>query len=330
MKIAAICFTKAGASLIKRWNDAAESAGISCADAYISMQDAGDMPGFTKTEEPLALWAENRASEGCTPVFVSALGIAVRARSGLVKDKLTDVPVIVMDDGGNFVIPVLSGHAGGANKLAVTIAKLTGAIPVITTATDVHGAFSVDVFAKENGLTIRNREGIKRVSAKAVEGKSITLSFKDYPPKDPVDVIIADETDREYSLLLSPKPYTVGIGSKKGVAKTDLENAVIEVLTAHDIKIEQVYAICTVDRKEEENAIVSLSRKYAIPLFGFDAPLLQKAEGDFASSPFVEQTVGVDNVCERAAVLGAGAGAELVVSKTAKDGITVADAKRKL
>ena len=98
--------------------------------------------------------------EGEALVFIGAAGIAVRMIAPFVKDKLTDPPVIVIDEFGENVIPVLSGHIGGANGLALEIAASIGARPVITTATDLNDAFSVDLFAKENGLKIANRDGI--------------------------------------------------------------------------------------------------------------------------------------------------------------------------
>jgi cobalt-precorrin 5A hydrolase len=259
---------------------------------------------------------------------VGAVGIAVRAISGLPKDKLSDCPVIVIDDNGQFVIPILSGHVGGANKLAATIAELIGAIPVITTSTDINDAFSVDFFAAENNMNIANREGIKKVSVKALEDRKITLSIKDFPPKEKVDVIVADETDAEYSLLLKPRKYTVGLGMKKGKDKEEVEAFVRDTLDENGIDIKDVYAFCTIDLKEDEEAITFLRDKYRIPVLSFDKDILNKARGDFEASEFVLKTVGVDNVCERAAIVGAGASAELVSGKHVKDGMTLAIAKR--
>lgn len=314
-----ICFTENGRAVLDKLNKAAVLAGIDPVD-IVASSDAD-----VKIEDVVrSCFNERRAL-----IFVGAAGIAVRMISGFVNDKLTDSPVIVIDDGGQFVIPILSGHAGGANKLAATIAELIDAIPVITTSTDVNEAFSPDVFAAENHLTIRNRDGIKKVSAKAIEGKAVTISVKDYPPKQPVDIIVADETDREYSLLLSPKKYVIGIGMKKDRDSEDAEKFILSVLDDHNINVSEVYALATIDIKENEPAIKDFSNRYRIPVISFEATLLERAKGSFTASSFVKDTVGVDNVCERAAVLSAGSGAELILGKTCGDGVTLAVAKRR-
>lgn len=106
-------------------------------------------------------------------LFVGAAGIAVRAIAPLVKDKLTDPAVLVMDEAGQFVIPILSGHVGGANELARLIAGLCQAVPVITTATDVNRVFAVDVFAAKNSLIIADREAARHVAMDLLEGREV-------------------------------------------------------------------------------------------------------------------------------------------------------------
>lgn len=333
MKKAAICFTLSGKTIIEKLNRAARELGIREADPYIMTERAGDAAGtdsMRRAEGSAADWAEARFREGAALIFVGAAGIAVRAVAGCVRDKLSDSPVIVIDDMGQFVIPLLSGHAGGANKLALICAELLGAVPVITTSTDIHGAFSADVFAVENGLMIRGREGIRRVSAKAIEGKPVTLSVKHYPPKAPVDIIVADETDREYSLLLSPKPYTLGVGMRKGTDPETAESRLLAILHEMRIRPEEIYAVCTIDLKEGEPALRAFCDRHRLPLITFDAETLLEAEGSFTASEFVRRTVGVDNVCERAALIGAGPGAELVFGKRAGCGITAAAAVRRI
>ena len=336
--------------MIERMNLAAAGAGIEGAEAYILKNDTEERPAdsdpraaassgiqaesrredlFHKVTVPVTKWAEERFREGSALIFVGSIGIAVRAIAGVVQDKLSDSPVIVIDDLGQFVIPILSGHAGGANQMAAMIAKLIGAIPVITTSTDIHGAFSADVFARENRLTIRSREGIRNVSAKAIEGKPVVISVKNYPPEEPVDIIVADETDREYSLLLVPKPFVLGAGMRRDTDPSAAEAFFLDILGKNGIRTDDIYAVSTIDIKQNEPALRAFCDRYRLPLITFDAEMLAKARGNFSSSKFVQKTVGVDNVCERAAVLCAGRSAELVVTKQTGSGITCAVARRK-
>ena len=107
-----------------------------------------------KIDQSIYEWSEERFKDKTPIVFVSAMGIAVRAIAPSVKNKLEDIPVIVIDEKGEYVIPVLSGHVGGANEIAKNIADAINAKAVITTATDINNAFAIDMFAKKNNLWI--------------------------------------------------------------------------------------------------------------------------------------------------------------------------------
>ena len=284
---------------------------------------------------PLAIVCGDAFVDNEALVFVGAAGIAVRAIAPLVRDKLKDPPVIVIDENGSFVIPLLSGHVGGANSLAQEVADALGAQPVITTATDVSGAFSVDVFAKENGLKIANRDGIAKVSSVALEGKPVTICIKDYPPEEPVDVLIADEEAAKgfkdsAKIVLCPKRYAIGMGCRRGKSYEELRAFAEEVLYENGIDINDAGCIATIDVKKDEEGLKRLSQAWRMPLITFDTGLLAKAEGSFSHSETVLEKVGVDNVCERAAVLAAGRGSQIKVKKTARDGMTVAVAEKRI
>lgn len=284
---------------------------------------------------PLAIVCGDAFVDNEALVFVGAAGIAVRAIAPLVRDKLKDPPVIVIDENGSFVIPLLSGHVGGANSLSIEIAEAIEAQPVITTATDVSDAFSVDVFAKENELRIANRDGIAKVSSSALEGKPVTICIKAFPPEEPVDVLIADQEAAKglkdpAKIVLCPKRYAIGMGCRKGKAFGDLRAFAEDVLRENGIDISEAGCIATIDVKKDEEGLKRLSQAWRMPLITFEAGLLARAEGDFSHSDTVLEKVGVDNVCERAAVLAAGRGSQIRVKKTARDGMTIAVAERKI
>lgn len=291
-------------------------------------------------------WAKEQFEERNALLFIGACGIAVRAIAPHITDKLHDSPVLVMDEKGEYVISILSGHVGGANELAISLAEKTGAKPVITTATDVHNQFAIDLFAKKNGLTIVNKDGIAKVSSKVLSGKRITMAIEhghlgkigklpgkielvEYPPLQKVDVVISSE-NREFDtmLLLVPKEYAVGIGCKKGKEIEKIEDFIIRHLQRVGIIPIQVFGMASIDVKRDEPGLLAWSRKEKIPFITYTAEELKSVKGDFHRSEFVQEQVGVDNVCERAAMKMCEPGGELIYEKHAEDGMTIAIAGR--
>ncbi|MCR5140740.1 MAG: precorrin-4 C(11)-methyltransferase [Bacteroidaceae bacterium] len=97
------------------------------------------------------LGRENIPFEGEAIVFIGALGICVRRIQLLIHDKATDPAVVCVDTTGRYVIPVLSGHIGGANELARQIARVTGGEAVITTQSDLKGLWALDTLGRDFG-----------------------------------------------------------------------------------------------------------------------------------------------------------------------------------
>lgn len=125
------------------------------------------LPGF----DSVGAWTGETFAQGCDGiVFVGACGIAVRAVAPYVASKMHDPAVVCVDEAGRWAISLLSGHVGGANDLARRIARIVGATPVVTTATDVRGAFAIDEWAARCGLIIANPQLIKHVSGALLEG----------------------------------------------------------------------------------------------------------------------------------------------------------------
>jgi len=109
-------------------------------------------------------------------VFLVSLGAVVRLIAPHLKSKDQDPGVIVVDDAGQFVIPVLSGHVGGANAWSERVAELIGATPVVTTASDVGKTIPVDILGRELGWQVEAPKlNITRVSAHVVNGELIAV-----------------------------------------------------------------------------------------------------------------------------------------------------------
>ncbi len=291
-------------------------------------------------------WAREQFEDGAALLFIGACGIAVRAIAPHITDKLHDSPVLVMDEMGQYIIPILSGHMGGANELAIPLAEKTGATAVITTATDINHKFAVDLFAKKNGLAIIKKEDIAKVSSKVLAGKRITISIETghleksgklpqeieivpYPPRQPVDVVITSENrEWENAMLLKPKEYVIGIGCRKGKEAEKIESFIGSNLQKAGITLAQIFAMASIDVKKEEPGLLAWSKNTKIPFVTYTAKELKEVEGNFQSSKFVERQVGVDNVCERAALKMCAPQGKLIYQKYAQDGMTIAVAGR--
>ena len=168
MKISMISFTAIGSHLAEKLAEELRSSStfeeVSCTDGRHHHKEQ---------EESLQDWTEEHFQQGNGMIFIGACGIAVRSIAPFLKSKTTDPAVLVLDEKGKFVIPILSGHIGEANLLAERIAKLTGGEAVLTTATDVNQLFAVDVFASRNHLEIADMEKAKMLSARLLDQRSV-------------------------------------------------------------------------------------------------------------------------------------------------------------
>ena len=291
--------------------------------------------GFDPLPVPSAACYEHQFEFSDVMIFIGACGIAVREIAPYIRDKRTDPAVICIDAGGSFVIPILSGHIGGANELARKIAAELSAAPVITTATDVFRKFSVDEWASANGFVLSNMEAAKMVSAAILE-RDIPIRcdlpvLSAYPegtfPADEgeLGIYIGWKKDRPFrvTLQLIPRVISLGIGCRKGTPEASVREAVEHVLSENNIDRRAVRSAASIDLKSEEAGLLGYCKSENLPICFYSADTLRKVQGSFTHSDFVEQVTGVDNVCERAAMFNA---ERLLVPKTACGGVTVAAA----
>lgn len=269
-------------------------------------------------------------------VFVGACGIAVRAVAPHVQSKLSDPAALCVDERAQYVIPLLSGHIGGANQLARRLAEALDATPVITTATDVNGRFAVDAWAAERGFAISDMELAKRVSAAILVREVPFCADAPVVGSLPnglargdsgalgVCVSVRDRRPFGDTLLLIPRALRVGVGCRRGTAKEAVDGLIDRVLLENGLRPEAVSEAATIDLKGDEAGLLACCAARSWPLRLYTAKQLEAVSGRFADSDFVRRAVGVGNVCERAAMAEGG---RLIVPKTAENGVTVAVAE---
>ena len=216
MKIALICFTENGFQMEKRLVKLLEAEGrgpCPWVSGRYAMQAASldhEISFSPVKEGGLSAWAGERFRDSDGLIFIGACGIAVRAIAPYIRDKKTDPAVLAADEKGRFVIPLLSGHLGGANELAECLAEglAKNGIPaqaVLTTATDVNRRFAVDVFAKEHGLVLDQMKLAKEISAAVLAGEPVGL-FSDFPFSGPVpEGLYKERVFRAYHQFQDPQ-----------------------------------------------------------------------------------------------------------------------------
>jgi cobalt-precorrin 5A hydrolase len=288
-----------------------------------------------------------------------ATGITIRAVAPLLESKLTDPAVIGADATGKFVISLLSGHYGGANELTRTIAKGIGAIPIITTASEVTGKLSVDELAKLLHLTIQNPSSLVAVNAAIVNEEKIALVIVG-DGKIPIEVASCYEIKKaENSVealeiisfydagiivsteclqvgkstkpvtLLKAKRIVVGLGSRKDSSCESIVDAIESALAIVGLSISQIDSVATVDIKRTSQPMIDAVKKLGLPLEFLSVDALRSLNHSDLSpeSAIVQEKIGVGGVCERAALLIAGKTSKLLLKKVKLNGVTVAVAE---
>ncbi|MGT2934004.1 cobalt-precorrin 5A hydrolase [Streptococcus catagoni] len=259
-------------------------------------------------------------------IGIMATGIVVRAIAPVIVDKETDPAVIVMDEKGQNVISLLSGHLGGANKLTKEIARLMGAHPVITTATDVQDVVALDTLAQSvNGWRSDLRPLVKPFNQLLASGQPLYFyqekawidDFRGLIPfkkeelkeklqgKDPL-IIISTEVvgkDRENLALIHPKPYVLGVGARKNTDPQLFKVGFEQFCQKEQIDPKEIGKIVSIDFKKDEKAILALAKELACPFETYSKEELLTVADKYPQSEFVKKTVGVGSVAQASADL---------------------------
>ena len=284
--------------------------------------------------DSLSDWTKKHFADDDGLVFVGAVGIAVRAIAPYIEKKWKDPAVVAVDECAQFAVPLLSGHLGGANRLARAVSEVCGAQAVITTATDVNGVFAVDEWARCQGLSVIDPQHIKLISGKLLAGGSVKVHCP-YPIAGecptgvqvaetlPADVAVSVRRE-EAVLSLVPKTVVLGVGCRKGTPQSIIESVLERFLQESRLHLESICTVASIDLKKEEPGLLDFCRSHGWEFQTCTAEELRQAPGEFTPSAFVSQITGVDNVCERSAVFVSGGG--LLIKKFAVDGVTMAAA----
>ena len=260
-------------------------------------------------------------------IFVAATGAVVRIIEGKFKSKDTDPAVITVDDHANFVISLLSGHLGGANKECEKIAHGIGAIPVITTASDVGGKIAVDTFSQKIKAKLEDLEGAKRVTSLIVNGEKVSLHL----PKNIVNhdensagaIIVSNRKNIEISKII-PQNIFIGIGCKRGVSKEHIIEKLKYAMDKQNLELSAIKMAASAWVKSDEIGLLEAMKELDIPIKFFEKEEILKLEDLIEEkSEYVKKTIGVYGVSEPCAFLASSGKGAFLAKKIKLDGMTL-------
>jgi len=302
--------------------------------AQIIRQETGG--SFISRSEVAMTWKDFDAF-----VFIGAMGICVRTIAPLLEDKHSDPAVVCVDTTGQHVIPVVSGHIGGANELAARLASALGTTPVITTQSDVTGLWALDTLEKRFDWPIASEKDDlndciftfvnRKPTALLMDVRDEGTDYLERTLPDHVTIIndIREADPSKYKLLIIVSPFmhhapqgvlelhfvpmvgTIGFGlANHPDDYKSIYDQMDEAFARRGI-LPCAHRYCTIDVKADEEFVTELKEEYDEKVVFYSAEQLAAVNVPNPSN-VVAKHVGTPSVCEAAAILGSNHGKLLI------------------
>ncbi|SEG38763.1 cobalt-precorrin 5A hydrolase [Paenibacillus sp. UNC499MF] len=287
-------------------------------------------------------------------ICIISLGAVVRMIAPLLQDKKKDPGIVVIDDKGEHVISVLSGHLGGANELTREVAAAMGARAVITTASDVQKTIAVDLFGRRFGWEWESADKLTPVSASVVNEEQVAVvnesgepgwwtldtpvppnitsygSVREALAAEPHAALVVThrllaEDERAIlsnGVLYRPKVIVLGIGCNRGTPAEEIEEVIGSTLAELAFSIRSVKTVCTINLKADEEGLLAVCGKYGWPLVTYTPEELNEMPMDQPSSTVFKYT-GAYGVSEPAVKRFIGGSEPLALVKKKSGNVTV-------
>jgi precorrin-4 C11-methyltransferase len=296
--------------------------------------------------------------EHSTIVCIMACGIVVRELAPLLRNKHCDPGLVVLDESGHYAISLLSGHKGGANRLARQIADLLGGQAILTTSSDVQGLPALDLLGQQYGWYTEKSSQLTAVSAALVNGDTIGV-FQDIGDRSWWPAVNLQDNVTQYNsietlieaqpsaallithrnagdtitpsypptVIYRPSCLNVGVGCNRNTPAEEIIQAVEQTLTEAGLSIHSIATLATIEDKADEEGLLAAGERRGWPLQVFTRNQIGTVPSVPNPSEWALRALGVQGVAEPAALLAAGTN-KLLVEKRKFENVTVAVALR--
>jgi len=312
---------------------------------------------FNKSEEGEGFVLFNRVDEIMAPawaeydaiIFLMATGAVIRKIAPHLKDKATDPAVIIMTLDLKRIIPLLSGHLGGANELANELcSKIDGCVNFVTTASDQINVLAFDMFAKKYGYAISNLKSLAEVSNAIINQKKVQVvtypsimdevkNFEGYKEESfdfftPNDLRMLDHTIPTVyitpqhlstnSLQIHPQEIALGLGMNRGTSKEEIALSVQRFCFEHGLALHHIKRVASFSAKADEEGLLEYAKDNDKELLFFDEEEINALKENFSPSE-ATKFFNIKGVAEPASLL-ASSHKTLFLSKRVYGNVTVA------
>ncbi|WP_226966443.1 cobalt-precorrin 5A hydrolase [Sulfurimonas sediminis] len=308
-------------------------------------EEGGNFHKFNKVDDIMpTAWAEFDAI-----IFLMATGAVIRKIAPHLKDKATDPAVLIMTLNLQRVIPLLSGHLGGANELANELCeKIEGCVNFVTTASDQIKVLAFDMFAKKYGFSISNLKSLAEVSNAIINKKQVQVvtypcmieavkAFEGYKEENflffmPDDLENLDESVptvyitpqklQNTALQIHPQKVVVGLGMNRGTSADEIAKAVTRFCFEHGVEKEQIVKFASFSAKADEAGLLEYAALQNKELEFFSEDAINALSQEFSPSQ-ATKFFNIKGVAEPASLL-ASEQKTLFLSKRIYGAVTVA------
>ena len=299
---------------------------------------------FAKVDDILPkAWAEFDAI-----IFLMATGAVIRKIAPHLKDKATDPAVLIMTLDLKRVIPLLSGHLGGANELAQELTcKIDGCVNFVTTASDQIKVLAFDMFAKKHNYAISNLKSLAEISNAIINKKQVQVvtypviveqikTFQGYKEENFIFVMpddleslhvniptlyITPQKLPNSALQIHPQKIVLGLGMNRGTSKEEIVNAVKRFCFEHGLEEKQIVKLASFEAKSDEVGLLEYAKEQKLPLVFFNEEDINALTHEFSPSQ-ATKFFNIKGVAEPASLL-ASEHKTLFLNKRIYGGVTV-------
>ena len=267
-------------------------------------------------------------------IFVGSIGAVVRLIAPFIRSKENDPAILVTDSKAKNVITLLGGHKQGGDRFASELAAALEAEVICTSDSFTESRIPLDCFGEGWGwkrggevfdwrkLMISQSKEQKNI---VFQGKGSTLwqklkgcsnlSFLD--KKDPIsfeniDLYIGQENRNICSW--HPPTIIIGIGCERNTDEKVIQRAINESFNQNGLSLLSISGLATIDKKNDEIGLLSLSKKHEWPIYFFSAFELSKVNVPTPSNVVLNE-MGTPSVAEAAALLAGDHRGRLIQNK---------------